>query len=64
MVRENALTCLMVTHNMQQALDLGSRTLMMNYGKIVLDVAGEERAKLTVRDLTEKFHVTTDRMLL
>ena len=69
-VDENRLTCLMITHNMQSALDLGNRTIMMNRGKIVFDTAGEERAKLTVQDLLDKFHeasgraLDNDRMLL
>ncbi len=69
-VRENRLTCLMITHNMQSALDLGSRTIMMDGGKIVFDTEGEERKKLTVQDLLEKFReasgkqLDNDRMLL
>ncbi len=69
-VDENQLTCLMITHNMQSALDLGNRTLMMDQGRIIYDVSGDERAKLTVRDLTEKFReksgraLNNDRMLL
>ncbi|MBQ4435866.1 MAG: ATP-binding cassette domain-containing protein [Clostridia bacterium] len=69
-VDENQLTCLMITHNMQSALDLGNRTLMMDQGSIIYDVSGDERAKLTVRDLTEKFReksgraLNNDRMLL
>lgn len=54
-VAEKKITCLMVTHNMHQALELGNRTLMMDSGRIVLDVAGEERSKLTVDDLLDKF---------
>ena len=54
-VAENNLTCLMVTHNMHQALDMGNRTLMMDSGNIILDVAGEERAQMTVNDLLNKF---------
>ena len=50
-VAERQITCLMVTHNMHQALTLGNRTLMMNAGNIVLDVAGEERAAMSVDDL-------------
>lgn len=42
---------MMVTHNMQSALDLGNRTIMMNHGKIIMDVQGTERAGLTVPDL-------------
>lgn len=43
----------MVTHNMHQALELGNRTLMMDGGRIVFDVKGEERSKMTVDDLLE-----------
>ena len=69
-VKENGLTCMMITHNMKQALELGTRTLMMADGKVVLDVSGEGRAGLTVEDLLERFHagtgkqLHTDRMLL
>ena len=69
-VSENRITCLMITHNMQSALDLGNRTLMMDQGRIIYDVTGEERAGLTVDDLTEKFRqlsgkaLDNDRMLL
>ena len=69
-VSENKLTCLMITHNMQTALDLGNRTLMMNQGNIILDVEGEERSKLTVSDLLSMFKsksgkaLDNDRMLL
>lgn len=69
-VAENGLTCLMVTHNMQSALELGNRTVMMNAGKIVMDVSGEERARLGVPDLLWRFRESSgkelhnDRMLL
>ena len=69
-VAEKKITCLMVTHNMHQALELGNRTLMMDSGRIVLDVAGEERSKMTVDDLLAQFKVgagkalDTDRILL
>ena len=55
-VRENALTCLMITHNMQSALELGNRTIMMDQGRVVFDTAGEERKRLTVNDRLEKVH--------
>ena len=45
----------MVTHNMHQALELGNRTIMMDAGRIVFDVKGEERANMTVEDLLQKF---------
>ena len=69
-VEDNHITCLMITHNMQSALDLGSRTLMMDQGKVIYDVTGEERKRLTIHDLTDKFRqasgraLDNDRMLL
>ena len=69
-VERNHTTTLMVTHNMNQALELGNRTLMMDGGRIVLDVSGEERAGMTVRDLLERFRagagkdLDNDRILL
>ena len=69
-VEQDHLTCLMITHNMQSALDLGNRTLMMDSGNIILDIAGEERRGLTVDDLLQRFKagvgraLDNDRMLL
>lgn len=54
-IAERNITCLMVTHNMHQALELGNRTLMMDGGNIILDVSGEERNRMTVNDLLEQF---------
>lgn len=54
-VSERQITCLMVTHNMNQALTLGNRTLMMDSGNIILDVCGRERSSMTVDDLLEQF---------
>lgn len=56
-VSERKITCLMVTHNMKNALELGNRTLMMDSGSIVLDIADREREGLTVNDLLEKFRI-------
>ena len=56
-------TIVMVTHNMHQALTLGNRTLMMNAGNIVLDVAGEERAAMSVDDLLEQFALRAGKAL-
>ena len=53
----------MVTHNMHQALELGNRTLMMDGGHIVLDISGEERARLTVDDLLEQFRLQAGKKL-
>ena len=57
------ITCLMVTHNMTQALRMGSRTLMMADGKIVLDVKGAEREAMSVDDLLRRFKAGTGRAL-
>ena len=62
-VDEHKITTLMVTHNMQNALDMGNRTLMMDNGRIVYDVEGAERASLTVEDLMEKFRVGAGKKL-
>ena len=69
-VDENKITCLMITHNMQSALELGNRTIMMDRGRVIFDAANEERDGLTVNDLLEKFkssvgqNLDNDRMLL
>ena len=55
LVAEQQLTALMVTHSMQQALDLGDRTIMLHEGKPILDIAGEDREGLTVNDLLTSF---------
>jgi putative ABC transport system ATP-binding protein len=57
-VEENKLTTMMVTHSMRQALDYGSRTVMLHQGQVVLDVSGEERAGLDVPDLLMMFEKT------
>lgn len=62
-VAEESITCMMITHNMSQALELGNRTLMMSNGRIVLDVQGEERAGLTVDDLLARFRAGTGKDL-
>jgi putative ABC transport system ATP-binding protein len=58
------LTTLMVTHNMQHAVDYGSRIFMLGAGRVRLDISGEEKERITVPDLIEHFSVKTDRMLL
>ncbi|MDO4493883.1 MAG: ATP-binding cassette domain-containing protein [Clostridia bacterium] len=62
-VSENKLTCLMITHNMGGALELGNRTLMMDSGRVVLDFEGEQRKGLTVDDLLRLFKQGTGRAL-
>ena len=54
-VEEHHITTLMITHNMKNALELGTRTFMMDGGRIVLDIQGQERQGLTVEDLLERF---------
>jgi putative ABC transport system ATP-binding protein len=69
-VSEHKITTMMITHNMTDALALGNRTLMMDSGRIVLDIKGEERKDLTVPDLLERFKtgagkgLDNDRILL
>ena len=62
-VKENHLTCLMITHNMHSALEMGNRTLMMDSGTIALDIEGKEREGLTVDGLLEKFSVKAGKEL-
>ncbi|MCI5656508.1 MAG: ABC transporter ATP-binding protein [Candidatus Pseudoruminococcus sp.] len=69
-IKENNLTALMVTHNMRDAIVHGNRLIMMNNGKVILDISGEEKKKLTVDELLKKFEMLSnsklenDRMLL
>ena len=62
-VAKDHITCMMITHNMQSALEHGSRTIMMDRGGIILDVAGQERAALGVADLLERFRQAAGSML-
>jgi putative ABC transport system ATP-binding protein len=57
-VGEAQLTTMMVTHSMRQALDHGSRTVMLHQGKVILDVSGEQRARMGVEDLLHAFERT------
>ena len=63
-VARDKLTTLMVTHNMKHAIQYGNRLIMMDAGKVVVDIRGEEKKNLSVRDLLEKFKIDNDRMLL
>ncbi len=54
-VEENGLTALMITHNMKDAITHGNRLIMMNEGHIILDISGEEKKKLTKKDLLDRF---------
>lgn len=68
--KKSHLTTLMITHNLEQALAVGSRTIMMHDGKIILDLKGAERANMSMNRLLEMFekasgvHMNNDRMIL
>ena len=65
-VAENAITCLMITHNVQSALQLGNRTIMMKDGQIVMELSGTRRSTITTDELLRAFHdhgVDNDRIL-
>lgn len=70
LVADHRLTTLMVTHSMHHAIQWGNRLIMMHEGRIIFDMAGEEKKKLRVDDLVKKFYqesreeLTEDRMLL
>lgn len=69
-VSENNITCMMITHNITSALNMGNRSVMMDEGGIVLDISGDERHAMTVENLMQKFKEKSrkvfdnDRMLL
>lgn len=69
-VSRDNLTTIMITHNMKDAIAIGNRLIMMNDGKIIYDVSGEEKKALTTADLLAKFKITSgeeldnDRILL
>ncbi len=68
-IKQSGLTTLMITHDMNQALSFGTRTIMMDSGRLVLDVFGQERADMTPRRLVDLFtdkagHILSDRTLL
>lgn len=62
-VENHQLTTLMVTHNMQQALDMGNRLIMMDAGQIIFDVSGEAKKKLTIKNLMDEFQRIRGRQL-
>ena len=69
-IRENRLMTLMVTHNMKDAIRYGNRLIMMNEGRVILDISGEEKKQLTIELLMDAFakasgeSFVNDRMLL
>ena len=62
-VEENSITTMMITHNIQSALELGNRTIMMDSGRIVLDINGEERASMSVQDALDLFKKESNKTL-
>lgn len=69
-VDEQGLTAIMITHNMNDAIIYGNRLVMMDAGRVIFDVSGEEKKKLTINDLLMKFEritgeeMTSDKMIL
>jgi len=62
--KRDGMCTLMITHNMSDALKYGNRTILMQDGKIVMDIKGKERKQMTVEKLISKFSINNDRMLL
>ena len=62
-VEEQELTTLMITHNMEHAIEYGNRLVMLYHGKIVVDVRGEEKKNLTVAQLMDLFHKNSGQVL-
>lgn len=62
-VERGRIICLMITHDMKNALELGSRTFVMDAGRVILDIDGEERKGLTVDDLLGRFRAGTGKNL-
>ena len=58
-IAENGLTAMMVTHNMKDAIAHGNRLIMLMDGKVILDIKGEEKKRLTVKDLLQKFEAAS-----
>ena len=61
---EDRMCTMMITHNMKAALEHGNRTILMQSGRIMMDISGKEREAMTVEKLVEKFEIDNDRMLL
>ena len=55
LIKEHGLTAMMVTHNMRDAINYGNRLIMMNEGRVILNISGEEKKHLTIEDLLHKF---------
>ena len=69
LVKEFNITTLMITHNLRDAIKYGDRLIMLNEGRIILDIKGEEKKNLTITDLLKRFDESSltnldDRLLL
>lgn len=62
LVKDGNITTMMITHNMRDAIAYGNRLIMMNKGRIVFDISGEEKSRLTIDELIKKFSETSDEM--
>lgn len=58
-IKQEKLTTLMVTHNMEQALRLGNQLIMMDAGRVIVDVDAEQKSRLSVSDLVEQFELAS-----
>ncbi|MGM0397298.1 MAG: ABC transporter ATP-binding protein [Bacillota bacterium] len=63
-VQEKNITTMMITHDVQMALSVGNRTIMMDDGRVILDIQGEERANMTLENLMESYRIKSNKMLL
>ena len=62
-VTKNKITTLMITHNMRDAIKYGNRLIMLDAGKVVLDISGEEKKNLTIEGLLKKFDENADMVM-
>ena len=62
-VTKNKITTLMITHNMRYAIKYGNRLIMLDAGKVVLDISGEEKKNLTIEGLLKKFDENADMVM-
>ena len=56
-IKENNLTCLMITHKIQDAIDYGNRLIMIHDGQVLFDISGEKKEKQKLQDIIEKFQI-------
>jgi len=63
-VSQKSITTLMITHDIQMALTVGNRTIMMDDGRVILDIAGDERENMTMEKLLESYRAKSSRRLI